>query len=234
MNKLQQLFVGVAALGLAGAANALPNYAAVQAVLDSVTVGPTAGASSVDAATDWLVSDAEWAIGGSGGSISTIVVELAGNAAINAFGIYSGGSYVQLFSGPQGAGAQALVSILLDGSVVVNFADTGIDFAGNQFGFYLGNGTDLFHSDTADNADGFDHMLAYEGQGDTIQILPFAAGVWGSNEYVLAWDDLYGGGDEDYNDLVVLVESVTPVPEPSVLALLGAGLLGLGLSRRRT
>ena len=50
----------------------------------------------------------------------------------------------------------------------------------------------------------------------------------------MAWEDLAGGGDLDYNDFVLITESVNPMPEPSMLALFGIGLLGLfGGSRAR-
>ena len=53
--------------------------------------------------------------------------------------------------------------------------------------------------------------------------------------------DLYGGGDKDYNDLIFEVSGVSGVPhvvtpEPVTIALLGSGLMGVGgagLARRR-
>jgi len=51
--------------------------------------------------------------------------------------------------------------------------------------------------------------------------------------YVLAWEDLPGGGDRDFNDLVVEA-SVAPIPIPAAVWLFGSGLLGLiGFARRK-
>lgn len=54
----------------------------------------------------------------------------------------------------------------------------------------------------------------------------------------VGFEDLYGGGDKDYNDLIFEVSGVTHMvtPEPVTIALLGSGLVGMGgvnLLRRR-
>ena len=54
----------------------------------------------------------------------------------------------------------------------------------------------------------------------------------------VGFEDLYGGGDKDYNDLIFEVSGVTHMvtPEPFTIALVGSGLLGMGgvnLVRRR-
>jgi hypothetical protein len=204
-------------------------------VLDSITVNP-AGDSSIDE-TQPLANDIHWSITGSGGSLATIVIELAGFADDNTFGLYdaaNSANAVQVFAGADGPGAQAVVSILLDGSVRVNFVDSGIDFAANCFGYYLGTPNGTFYSNPALNG-GNDHMLAYQGNNsDVIQIANLAAGVWTNNEYALFWEDLAGLGDHDYDDFVVMVESVIPCPDGgATVALLGVGMLGLIALRRK-
>jgi len=226
----------------------------LQVILNNITVGSD---SSVNANTDCLpdANDSYWQVGGSGGSFSTVVIEVAGNAGTNTFGVFDSGSTekVQLFDGAASTGAQVTLGIALaDGSVYVNGSDTGINFAGgNNFGYYLGTARyGSFFSDTSLNADGADHMLAYQGVGDTVQIGIWSAGPWGPGEFILAWEDLPfapngaallscasdcgGYADEDYNDFVVMVESVTPVPVPAAVWLFGSGLLGLvGIARRK-
>lgn len=209
--------------------------ASLQAVLNSITIAPTAGVSSVNVNTDQVASDAYWSQGGAGGTISTIVIEIAGWKDVNSFGVFSGNNMVQIFAGSANQGTQATMSILADGSVLLNSADTGVDFAGNLFGYYIGTPNGTFYSDMSKNADALDHMVAFQGKGiDTIQIQPYAPGVWSTNEFVLAFEDTKGLGDWDYQDLVVIVESVQPVPEPSTLLLICLGLLGIGITKRKS
>lgn len=211
--------------------------ASLQGILDNITVAPTFHQSSTNVNTDQVGFDSYWQIAASGGSFAQIIIELTGNAGTNTLGIYDASnpsSQVTLFTGAEGAGAQKLLTLGNDGSVFINFADSGIDFSGNAFGYYLDTGNHTFYSDASLNADGIDHMVAYQGKGiDTIDLPSTFPGKWGANEYIMAWEDLFGGGDTDYNDFVVITESVNPIPEPQMLALLGIGLLGFSQGRHK-
>jgi len=220
--------------------------AALQQVLNNITTNPV-GNSSVDVVNDALSDDEDsyWAIGGTGGSVSTVVIELADFANDNTFGIYDKGDpskTVMVFDGAATTGTKALLSIYDNGDVELNFNLTGVTFSGNQFGFYLENPVNpdnpqdvsyIWYSDSTLNNDD-DHMYAYQGENDTVKIGGAAPGLWTPSEYVLAWEDLpFSNSDKDFTDFVVMVESVNPVPVPGAILLGFLGMSAAGLKLRR-
>ena len=223
----------------------------LQTALDNITTSP-AGDSSVDVTTDEIVEglDAYWMIGGTGGSISTVVIEVAAWHADNTFGVYDASdhtNFIELLDGTATTGSQVVLGIADDGSVFKNLVDTGVDFTSkNNFGYYvdasvnddppggLPAGGGIKYSDTSLNVDGLDHMYAYQGVGDTVKIGSWAAGEWAANEYVLAFEDTYDYYiDSDFSDFVVMVESVSPVPVPGAVLLGILGLSAAGIKLRR-
>ena len=131
---------------------------------------------------------------------------------------------------PSAEAARSRTAPLLPG----DFVDLGRFDAGTQLDFFLiangaAGGTTTFSTQTALNADGIDHVVA------------FAYGLKDSPYILLGFEDLYGGGDQDYNDLLFAVDigrmnltALTATPEPSTYLVLGCLIpFGYYLKRRR-
>jgi hypothetical protein len=89
------------------------------------------------------------------------------------------------------------------------------------------SGAPLWTSLPDQNDDLLDHMVTWLISGNEER----PDNVFGN--YVIAWEDLPGGGDRDFNDLVVEV-GFEPIPVPAAVWLFGSGLLGLiGIARRK-
>jgi hypothetical protein len=162
----------------------------------------------------------------------------AGFAPNNLFGIYNPlntNEKLELFPGPasgvyNGDFADSSVNILFDlvNGTAKNLTTNVVSNVGSQFGFYLDSsyytGGGLFYSQTDLNTDGVDHFKIY----NTL----LGTGFLSAN-VVVAAEDLFGGGDFDYNDMIAGATDVTPVPEPGTVMLLGMGLLGMAVYGKR-
>ncbi|MEM8685002.1 MAG: DUF4114 domain-containing protein [Pseudomonadota bacterium] len=216
----------------------------LQNQLDNRTFGNSSGtvdADFYDVEADQISNDAIWNITAPGASTATLLFELAGFRNANTFGIYDifdPSNTLQIFSGSDSAGAFEVTTTGPGNSFQTVIPGGGVDsatFATSNFGFYLSGPGGMFYSQSSLNAGNADQMIAFQGQGDIyVDATGFSPGLFTAGQFILAWEDLpFGNTDSDYNDFVVLVSNVTPVPAPAALGLLGLALFGLGIGRRR-
>ena len=194
-----------------------------------------------------------WQVTGSSGSVSTILLQIAAYAGKDTFGIFDPTNITNklaIFTNGQ-TGNSATLTVFTNGGYSINDGNNPQVIFGttNEFGFYLTTpeGHTYYSMPSLNETggttypNGTPHMVTYQGDGKS-SLKPFGnkpGGLWVSNEYIQAWEDLsWGNSDLDYNDFVVMVESIRPVPEPAVLGMFGLGVLLIGgfatLRRRYT
>jgi PEP-CTERM motif len=148
--------------------------------------------------------------------------------------IATGGNVTAYFAGSS-AGFTNLLGLRVNGvdsginglnnqtSAIGDSLSFGAVAAGSSLVFYIDTSAgDRFFSNRALNSDGVNHVysVAYDGIG-LPPIIPLGTFV--------AFEDLRGGGDLNYNDHTFVFTNVTnAVPEPSTWAMMILGFVGLG------
>jgi hypothetical protein len=158
-----------------------------------------------------------WSSSASGNSLLTLMVELTGSAASNELGIYNAGvaapALYPVFPGAAATGWHAVMSFhagparvvvtLFDNLSIIQGQTTYLGADAYNFGFYLrnpANGGTVLYSQDGRNPATAAQMLAYQGTG-------INAGEWW-----LCFEDLIlAGSDQDYDDAVMILESVNPL-----------------------
>lgn len=193
-----------------------------------------AGARNLNVNTDQVL-DEKWQVTATGFAGARLLFELAGFANENAFGVYdltNTSNRLTIFSGPNGAGSRGLLAN--EGNEFCAQLWMGATscstFGSGFFGFFLQTPGGTFYSEEHLNGDNEDHMVAFEGGEHSGTI---AGRPWVENEFILAWEDLFGGGDRDFDDFGVLVGPIVAIAEPASLALFGLGLIGIFYYTRR-
>jgi len=180
------------------------NGGSLQGYLNTNDGGINVGTDQLDAQV--------WTSSISGNASFTLMLELAGNAAANNIGIYNSNAgptptLFQVFPGAAAPGWFATAHFA-GGNLTVTLFDNNSIIMGqtfysgvnaNGFGFYLDGPGGTFYTQDARNPGGLPQMVTYAGTGQNY------------GDWWMAFEDLTGS-DNDFDDAVLLLQSVVPTP----------------------
>jgi len=155
-----------------------------------------------------------WQTSVSGNATFTLMIELTANAQLNNIGVYNAGLGAPpldlVFPGAAAAGWFAtchfsggnVVVTLFDQNSVIQGQNFYAGIPGNNFGFYIQGPNGTFYSQDSRNPGLKAQVLTYLGTGQNF-------GDW--------WEcfeesSVAAGSDQDFDDAVLLIQSVVPTP----------------------
>ena len=206
------LLAGLAATAnLASAALRAPQVPVIGGGLQAylISVGETINVNTDQDATQ------TWSHTVSGTTTYTVQFQSSPNAAIQQFGMYNASAVIPplffLLNGSVGPLGFSTATFKPGNQLIVNRFDALANFLSTttfggvdptNFGFYLSTQLGTVFTQDSRNPGGQARAITFQGTGAN-------AGTWW-----LAWDEPAVGapGDQDFDDLVVLMESVNPTP----------------------
>ncbi|GBF81621.1 DUF4114 domain-containing protein [Aphanothece sacrum] len=219
------------------------NSSSLQTIMNGINSG-------INVKTDQS-SVALWNVTKSKNSAATMIIELAGLARVNTFGLYdpTNKSLIQIFEGDDVGNATRKESATIAFTRVKNqyivtitevqknknddkdgLVTTGT-LNSNFFGFYLMNPQGIFYTEDSANQNGKPQTIVFDGNGNTLNLkgaeindTTFDKG----DDFILAFEDIpFDRSDKDFNDMVLKVGGIGAVtPEdtqtiPEPLTILG-------------
>jgi hypothetical protein len=165
-----------------------------------------------------------------------IIVQQDGDVIAEFLGDFAGfTSNLFLFSPANGLGTLFTNN---GGSIAGEQINLGTYTAGTEliFGLFVNDTGNTFYTGAgALNPDQMPHAQVITDPLVDIPVMLALLPTWNPGETIVGFEDIFGGGDFDYNDLVYSFTNVAvqQVPEPVTMLLVGTGAVGLAVRNRR-